>query len=225
LVPHIKFFNAGDVGLPQNTRSDLNEQVREVLTIEVIELKRGTAQMNRTSLVTLVLITISCFTGTPCMASVSKPSLELNCLDRPFLGVAVSTPERNAIPTVQLTLRDPLGRAAGAGIKHTRIPHSRYGNVVQIPNDPERSRMLAVEICDARQGVYTITIREGGNSRYRLEVIASGKDSLFEPLHRSSRDGRILINKFAFKIQSGAAKIIWLDKTEKPLDQREIDDW
>jgi hypothetical protein len=192
-------------------------------------MRRGNGLMRtRCQYSVALLMAITCGFGCAiCFGSDSSESLALSCFDKPFLGVSASTPERDAFPAVQLSLRDPLGRAVRERIEHGQMPHAKYGEVIQIPKAPSRSKALAVEVCDAQPGTYVINIQESGSARYRLELTGSiqPKDTATLALYHISQDDRTLTYKFTFKIRKGLVIIKWLDKTGKPTDLVEPNDW
>jgi|ERR1700678_111671 hypothetical protein len=113
------------------------------------------------------LLAIPIILAATCVSSVAhgaseqpnKP-LRYSCPTAPFVSVSASTPERDALPAVQITLTDALGQTAGRQARGKRIPTSRYGEVTEIPSMPNKSMVLAVEVCDAPQGEYRISVDE-----------------------------------------------------------------
>ena len=97
------------------------------------------------------------------------PSLRFSCVDTPFLSINVSAPHHDSFVNVELGLVDPKGRTAGANSADS-IPRSRYGRIVEVPSHPDMRKAIAVEICDAIQGKYVISVSEHGNFDYRLTV-------------------------------------------------------
>jgi len=85
-------------------------------------------------------------------------SLEFHCFDLPFVGIYARTRNRDTVPAVQLQLTDPLGRTAGKNPGSGKIPDSTYGEVVQLPGRSLQSKALALEVCNASEGIYKITI-------------------------------------------------------------------
>ena len=69
-----------------------------------------------------------------------QDSLAFSCLDKPFVSVAVTTPNHDGFPAVELVLRDPMGRVSGFESGDNPIPNSAYGNIVQMPEHPLRSK-------------------------------------------------------------------------------------
>jgi hypothetical protein len=103
-----------------------------------------------------------------------QASLALECIGKPFLSITARTKSRDTFPSVGLLLTDPLGRTKGIAAQGTGIPHSRYGEIVQIPSQPQRSRALAIEVCGAEQGAYEVVVTEQGGEPYVLDVTGTG---------------------------------------------------
>src|SRR5690242_6210245 len=99
-------------------------------------------------------------------------SLRYSCYDKPFLSVSVSTLQRNTFPSVELRILDPLGRSFGTGSNGERNPRSQSGRVVEIPKHQQHSKAIAVEICDAIPGDYSVDVSELSNAQYWLSVSA-----------------------------------------------------
>jgi len=67
---------------------------------------------------------------------------------------------------------------------------------VEIPNAPERSKSLALEICNAKQGVYEVNVTELGSEPYLLGVRGNAKTDNGATLslqHISERDASVTI--------------------------------
>jgi hypothetical protein len=109
------------------------------------------------------------------------------------------------------------------------IPKSRYEEVVEIPNAPNRSEVLAVEICNPSQGTYRLKIEETGTQPYRITVTGDATNiGASEILKHNSQNGRIRSYYFAFWIENKEAHIQWLDeegRTRDPLWPIEISEW
>jgi len=100
---------------------------------------------------------------------------------------------------------------------------------VQIPKAPNRSEVLAVEICNPSQGTYRLKIEETGTQPYRLTVTGDAPSIVeSQTLKHISQTGRIRSYYFAFWIENKEAHIQWLDEEGRPLDPRlpiEISEW
>jgi len=159
-------------------------------------------------------------------ATLPRTSLELSCPNEAFVSVSASTPKRDAFPSVQLTLTDPLSRKNGEGGGNKLIPRSRYGNLVEIPREPQRSRALAIEVCNAKQGIYQTNIYEHGDVPYLVTVRGVGStDRRSLLLHHIAREGRVRHYKFKFKINAGKVMLVWLDADNHPLLRVEDNEW
>lgn len=143
----------------------------------------------------------------------TKQSLAFSCLDKSFLSVDALTLERDSFPAVQLTLTDPQGRTAGGDSTGEPIPDSSYGKIVQLPKYPQRSKALAIEVCNAEQGVYELNVRELGNASYIIIASASGNtdNGSSAILNHVGRKGRIRQYKFKFTIKGRQLNLNWLD--------------
>jgi hypothetical protein len=158
-----------------------------------------------------------------------EPSLRYSCLGSPFLSVSASTPNQDSPPTVKLTLIDPSGRAQPPAAGHGLILKSRYAEVVELPRHPERSEVLAIEICDPQQGTYRLKVEESGNQPYRIRVNGDASSvSESQVLKHNCESGRIRNYYFAFWIEKKEAHIQWLNEAGRPQDPRkpiEIGEW
>jgi hypothetical protein len=152
-----------------------------------------------------------------------ETSLAASCSSGIFLNTAISTPNRDALPQVQIKVSDPLGRVQGENAQGPRIPNSRYKEVVEIPALPNRSRVHAVEICAAKTGQYELTVYEHGADLYRITVNADVSVSMTASLH--AREGRV--RHYKFLVESGKDKpnVTWLDKNGKPRLNLDDIDW
>jgi hypothetical protein len=157
----------------------------------------------------------------------ARKSFGFSCLRKPFVSVSASTPKRDRAPSVQLQLTDPSGRTKGNGTRGLKIPSSRYGEVVQIPNAPNSSRAIAIEVCDAEQGTYEFHVREAGIQPYLLEVRGMGDTDNIETLalHHVALDGRRRSYKFIFKIDGRHVTVRWLDDAGQELQRVENNEW
>jgi hypothetical protein len=140
-------------------------------------------------------------------------SLAFSCLGKLFVSVSASTPNHESIPAIGLALSDPVGRTAGFAIKRGDIPDSSYGPVIEIPKLPQRSRALALEICNAEQGLYEIKVTEFGDKPYQLTVRGAGdaKNNSALALYHDSRKGRVRHYRFVFRIEGDQMILKWLD--------------
>lgn len=160
-----------------------------------------------------------------------RDSLELSCVDRNYIGVLAETRDRKTIPSVQMTLVDPLGRSQGKqqiGASATQvIPNSQYSAIQQIPGFSRPTLARAVQICDADQGVYSLTVQERGTEPYHLSVTASAKaiDQVTLPLKHMSRKGRVRKYRFIFTVERDHVTLSWLDQDGKPQMRIENSEW
>jgi hypothetical protein len=161
-------------------------------------------------------------------ASQNTESLAFHCFDKPFLGVSVRTRGRDVVPAVKLSLTDPLGRRQGERARSPQIPNSSYGVVVQLPERPDRSRVRAIEVCDAEPGVYQLKVEEQGGEPYVLDVTALAPKSDISPsllLHHIPKEGRIGHYRFTLKITNGQVDIGWLDQEGHEQMRIEFNEW
>jgi hypothetical protein len=161
-------------------------------------------------------------------ASQNNESLALHCFDKTFVSVSVRTRTRNVVPTVKLSLADPLGRRQGERARSPQIPNSSYGEIVQLPKLPDRSRALAIEVCDAEQGVYHLTVGEHGDEPYVVDVTAQSPNAGTIPsllLHHIAQEGRIFHYRFTLKTTKEQVDIMWLDKAGHGQTRIEINEW
>lgn len=163
--------------------------------------------------------------------SQSKPqkSLGFSCLRRSFISVAASTPKRDRIPSVQLELTDPAGRSTGADTNGQGIPSSRYAEVVELPQAPNRSKAIAVEVCEAEQGVYQVQVHEVGLGQYLLSIRAlwtGAADNMETLVQRNlGNKGRTRGYKFIYRIEDRQIVVRWLDEQGRELDRLEHNEW
>jgi len=159
-----------------------------------------------------------------------QESRAYHCLDVPFVGIYARTRDRGATPAIQLLLTDPLGRTAGEGSSGVRVPDSGYGEVVQVQSNPQHSKALGAEICNAKEGTYEIAVRENGSAPYVLDVSGRGKtvDGQSLLLHHTAKEGRTLYYRFTFHIKNRHVLLRWLDTQGHELMDGtllEINDW
>lgn len=157
-------------------------------------------------------------------AQASQASWQDQCNKPSFLSVSVSTPTRNELPKVELRVTNPEGKKQGFGASTDLIPASRYADVVQIPQLPDRSRIRAVEVCGAEKGKYEVEIIEQSNEIYRL-VVQVENESLSDTLH--SQEHRIRRYKFSFSPDpaKGTVNLWWIDRNGKPRHYLDDNNW
>jgi hypothetical protein len=162
--------------------------------------------------------------GAAANAQTSRPeyseSLHYSCLDSPFLKISAHFPRRDSFPAVEMRLTDPSGRNAGGTTDAHQIPNSHYGRIVEMPKQPDISKAVAIEICDARPGRYLMTTSERGGAEYRISVTGDdGKnENETQILYvRTAEDGRTCRYRFYFLMADGKVAIRWLDDTNHPL--------
>jgi hypothetical protein len=126
-------------------------------------------------------------------------------------------------------LTDPQGKTSGFGTVDSQIPNSRYGNTIELPNSPNMSKVLAVEVCQPSQGVYTVTIEERAIGRYRLAVTATGEDTAnTEVLRLAAQEGRTRDYKFKYALKNGNSTVRFVQNDGKllsPLELFQLDEW
>ncbi len=84
---------------------------------------------------------------------------------------------------------------------------------------PERSKAVAIEVCNARPGRYTFTVSEHDNARYTISITGDdGKDgNESEMLNRRPDGERVCQFRFYFSMAGGKVSIEWVDKDNRPL--------
>ncbi len=181
-----------------------------------------------------VLVLIAASSPLACQDSQSQQlePLTAHCFDLPFLSVAARTPTRDHTPAMTLLLTDPLARTAGEASPGKRIPDASYGEINQIPNHPQiHSRALAVEVCNAKEGIYEIRVEEKSTEKYVLDVsgespAAGNTVSLL--LHHVGRKNRSLRYRFIFRVENYVLVLRWLDSKGREIPDSqsiEINDW
>jgi hypothetical protein len=181
-----------------------------------------------TSILEILILTTGLSAAAQDGTSRNKESLALHCSEKPFLSVSVRTRNRDVVPAIKLSLTDPLGRWQGDPARSPRIPDSSYGEIVQIPNLPDRSRARAIEVCDAEQGVYKLGVEEVGDEPYVVDVTADAPNADTVPsllLHHIAQKGRIGHYQFRLRITDGQVNIKWLDRTGHEQMRIEINEW
>jgi hypothetical protein len=141
-------------------------------------------------------------------------SLATNCGSGIFLRVSVRTPNRGTLSAVQFKIADPLRREQGESVKGRKIPNSRYQQVVEIRSAPGRSKVRAVEVCNATLGQYRLTVYEHGSDLYRISVNADHRNSIASFLH--VKEGRVRSYQFLLGTKSGETYVTWTNETGRP---------
>lgn len=131
-----------------------------------------------------------------------------------------------------MTLVDPSGRSQGKqqiGASATQvIPNSHYSAIQQIPGFSRPTLARAVQICDADQGVYSLTVQERGTEPYHLSITASAKgaiDQVTLALKHVSRKGRVRKYRFIFTVERDHVILSWLDQDGKLQMRIENGEW
>jgi hypothetical protein len=183
--------------------------------------------MSRLGLQEVLLTAICALIATQGLAAEHHEPLSYSCPDERFVGVSASTSERSSVPSLELTVKDPSLRTQGQEAQGNQIPTSRYGEIAEIPKEPQHSKALAVEVCNAEIGVYEINISEHGSSHYSLTVQGQngtgGSESLI--LHHISHDGRTRRYRFILKTTNGKLSLRWLDSEGHESIKIENSDW
>lgn len=180
------------------------------------------------SVIRILILTTALSIAAQDKTSQNTESLALHCLEKPFVSVSVRTRSRDVVPTVKLSLTDPLGRRQGERARSPQIPTSTYGEIVQIPSLPDRSKALAIEVCDAEQGVYKLRVEEHGDEPYVLDVTAQAPNAGTIPsllLHHIAKEGRIGHYRFTLRITKKQVDIRWLDQAGHEQTRIEINEW
>ena len=167
-------------------------------------------------MVVLVLI-VSGTTSTS--ESKDHNSLNLSCPHSPFVGVLAYSPGHDRFPAIGLRLADPQERTVGEGLHDHPIPNSQYGRMVELPESPDPSKSVAVEVCDAIPGRYILAVMEHGKAEYHILFRASdGKDGKESQMLDLRADGdRICKYRFLFLMADGKVTIRWLDEADHPV--------
>jgi len=150
-----------------------------------------------------------------------RGSLKFSCLDSAFLQASAEAPFHDRFPNVELRLTDASGQSAGSGVHNRPIPNSRYGKVIVLPdNDKVNSKAVAIEICNAAPGRYTLNVSEHGTQWYRIHVKADdGKyGNQAQSLNVFPRGDRVCEYMFDLKMARGKVAILWLDDRNRPLN-------
>ncbi len=171
--------------------------------------------MRRRTLAAIIIVAIAAHAGNAKRVE-PKPraSLRFSCFKKPFLSVSLHTPKRDRFPEVELRLTDPRGRSGdGAGAK--RIPKSQSGRVNDVPGHPTLTKAVAVEVCDAIQGDYSVIVSGHEDQRYLMTISADdgrlGNEAMSSDLN-IHRD-RTCRYWFRFSMGSGHATVHWLEGT------------
>jgi hypothetical protein len=144
--------------------------------------------------------------------------LEYSCPDKPYLELSASLPGHAAFPEVELQVMDGQRRTTGFGDSTKRIPRSSYRRLVEIPDAPDNSKAVAIEICDAKPDSYELLVLEKKQESYILTlrgVAASGTHSATMP--RFAQPERTCRYRFVFAIMSDSIRLEWTDKFGKPI--------
>jgi hypothetical protein len=170
------------------------------------------------------LVLILCRIAAAGQATTTDPSesIRFSCLDSRFLRVSAHVPKHDRFPDVELQLTDELGQQAGDGKYNRRIPHSQYGRITELPKMPNRSKAVAVEVCDAKPGRYLFSVSEHGNAPYRISVTggdgtSSNTGNETQIIYRQPSGDRGCRFSFDFFLTDGKVTIRWLDKEKHPL--------
>ena len=87
---------------------------------------------------------------------------------------------------------------------------------MEIEEFPERSKALAIEVCNAEQGEYGAAIEEKDNAAYRITVRVrdgyGGYNSLL--LHEVGRKSGIQRYKFVFQLKPSGIVLRWVVEPE-----------
>ena len=151
----------------------------------------------------------------------SMQSLRHSCPDKSYVRISARMPEHDSFPNVELRLTDGHKRSAGYGPVTAPIPHSSYRRIIEIADAPQRSKAVAVEICDASPGSYELLVHEHGREFYVLTLSGSAASgSLLQPLNRFAQGDRTCLYRFTFEIAANSVHIDWTDELGKPIDRR-----
>jgi hypothetical protein len=94
---------------------------------------------------------------------------------------------------------------------------------------PNKSLVLAVEVCDAPQGEYRISVDERGSAPYLLSVGGNANPGTetgeYLLLHHISKDGFTRHYTFRFRIEEGHVILRWLDADGREQSKIENNDW
>jgi hypothetical protein len=143
-----------------------------------------------------------------------KDSLIFSCLGKTALSVEAMTSRHVGFPEVQLTLTDPQGRTAGEDSRGDRIPGSRYSRIFGTPKPhKEYSKSRAVEVCNAEQGIYQLTLHEVANESYLINAMGTGDVDVEGgiTLYHVGKPGRVRHYRFSFSIKDRKLEMNWLD--------------
>jgi len=148
-----------------------------------------------------------------------RNSIHVACPDSRFLSVTAYTMQHDRFPGVELRLTDPKERQAGSGTRDHQIPRMQYGKIIEMPQNPARSKAVGVEICNAMPGRYSMTVMEHGREGYRISVTGSDgryvNDTL--TLNLQADGDRTCEYRFYFLIVQRKATLRWLDGLDHAL--------
>jgi hypothetical protein len=121
-----------------------------------------------------------------------------------------------------MQLVDPFGHGAGRGITSKRLAGSRYGRIVELPKRSDKSKAVAVEVCNAKTGGYVITASEHTTTDYLLKVRGDagefGDESVSDVIYvRHPTGGRTCSYRFAFSWGNRKVAIRWLNSENQFL--------
>jgi len=145
-----------------------------------------------------------------------------SCVNKPYVGITVRTPGHDSFPAIDLRLTDDQRRTAGYNANKARIPNSTYHRVIEIPESPHLSKVVAVEVCSAKQGSYELLVSEHSHAQYILTLTgaaASGSPSLM--LHSTAQEGRVCLYRFTFAIKENDVVLEWVDDSGSPFKMGE----
>lgn len=166
--------------------------------------------MHKTFVLLSILLLAGCIRAQK--RSEVRVSLQYSCIQKPFLSVSAHTSGHQSFPNVELHLIDPRGRTAGLN-NRSRLPRSQSGRIIEIPDDPNQSKVIGAEICDAIQGDYQVIVAEHHEAEYVLSVRANdgraGSEAMSHPIQPSG--DRTCQYRFRFLLgTAGPVKIRWL---------------
>jgi hypothetical protein len=167
----------------------------------------------RRGLAFLVIVLFTVIAGeTQTKSSKPRQSLRYSCLDKPFLSVSAYAGGHASFPDVELRLIDPLGRSSGNGSKGKPIPKTQYGRVIEIPKHATGSKAIAIEVCEAIQGDYLVTVSEHGKEEYGLSVRADDGGTGNEAMESAfySHPDRTCKFQFRFLMKDHSVTLRWV---------------
>lgn len=175
--------------------------------------------MRARTLATVVLAVIAAQAGNV-KGVQPRLSLRSHCLNKVYLAVFVHTLKGDGFPDVDLRLLDPRGRSSGGVAENNRIPKSQSGKMILIPKNA-RTKVIAVEVCDALQGDYTAIVSEHKNEQYGFSVEADGGDLGSDGEGFGLATHRNSTCKFWFRLSMGAGHMLKVHS----LDANHMQTW